>query len=212
MVLPGFDELGMVSARCNGQCLSDEDISLRLAKHLTNTPIQDLQVGWRKAAVLVPLLCRDEEWQILYTRRTDHVPHHKGQVSFPGGAYENQDADLIETALRESCEEIGLAPDSVQVLGQLPGMPTVSNYVITPIVGRITRPFKISLSEYEVSRVFTIPLSWLADSSHREMRPYQALDGRVFDVIFYQPYDDEILWGATAYMTVKFLEALGIMS
>jgi 8-oxo-dGTP pyrophosphatase MutT (NUDIX family) len=160
--------------------------------------------------VLIPLICLRDEWHILYTRRTEQVPHHKGQVAFPGGAYESQDPDLAHTALRESCEEIGLQPEDVRILGQLAGMQTVSNFVIAPFVGRIMRPFHVMLSRHEVSKVFTIPMTWLADPVHREMRPYQSSDGRVFDVIYYESYDGEILWGATAYMTVMLLKAVGL--
>ncbi len=90
-------------------------------------------------------------------------------------------------------------------------MPSVSNYLIRPIVGRITKPFDVRLSKNEVSRVFTIPLEWLADDRHREMQPYEAIDGQIYDVIYYQPYDGEILWGATARMTVQLLELLGLI-
>lgn len=200
----------MISARCNGKLLSEEEISTRLAHNALLHDQPEFDMNRRSAAVLVPLLCIDNEWRLLYTRRTDQVPHHKGQVSFPGGAYEVQDDDLVQTALRESREEIGLNPADVHILGELNGMPSVSNYLITPIIGRITKPFAVRLSEYEVSRVFTIPLAWLAEPKHREMRPYHAPDGRVFDVIFYQPFDGEILWGATAYMTLMFLRALGL--
>ena len=197
-------------ARCNGRLISEKEISARLKESaLRHVNLEDDPMR-RKAAVLVPLLCVDGNWRLLFTRRTELVPHHKGQVSFPGGAFEDGDGNLVQTALRESCEEIGLRPKDVRILGELKGMPSVSNYMITPIVGRITKPFEIKLSPYEVSRVFTIPLAWLADENHREIRPYHAGDGRAFEVIYYDMYDGEVLWGATARMTVLFLQLLGL--
>ena len=198
------------SARCNGRMIPEAEIVSRLAERTKPRIQQRGETTWRSAAVLVPLLCQHGAWQLLFTRRTEQVPHHKGQVSFPGGAYEPGDENLVQTALRETSEEIGLQPGDVRILGELSDLPSVSNYMITPIVGRITRPFEVKLSKYEVSRVFTIPLEWLADSRHREMRPYLAADGQVYDVIYYQPYDGEVLWGATARMTALLLEILGL--
>lgn len=206
----GF-EMGLIdSARCNGRMVSEAEIVSRLAVHAA--PCEQLvgSAARRSAAVLVPLLCQNGAWQLLFTRRTEQVPHHKGQVSFPGGAYEPGDENLVQTALREASEEIGLQPADVRILGELSDLPSVSNYLITPIVGRITRPFDVKLSKYEVSRVFTIPLEWLADARHWEMRPYQAADGQIYEVIYFQPYDGEILWGATASMTVLLLQTLGL--
>lgn len=206
----GFEKGIDLSARCNGKMISESEIIQRLAAHTDAIDQAADDAARRSAAVLVPLLCQNGEWALLFTRRTEKVPHHKGQVSFPGGAYEPGDENLVQTALRETCEEIGLHPEAVRILGELSGMPSVSNYMITPIVGRIIEPFEVKLSEYEVSRVFTIPLTWLANSQNREMRPYQAADGQVYDVIYYRSYDGEILWGATARMTVLLLQILGL--
>ena len=206
----GFENGMTVAARCNGRVIPENEISRRLAAHKAPRAEQARDDVRRNAAVLVPLLSQNGEWKLLYTRRTEQVPHHKGQISFPGGAYEPGDESLVQTALRETCEEIGLRPEEVRILGELSGLPSVSNYMITPIVGRITKPFDVKLSEYEVSRVFTIPLAWLADASHRDIRPYHAADGRVFDVIYYKSYDGEVLWGATARMTVLLLRILGL--
>ena len=199
-----------IAARCNGQLMSEGEIIAKLKERSSEKVKHDGDVPRRKAAVLVPILCKDGIWQLLFTRRTDYVPHHKGQVSFPGGAQEPEDESLIYTALRETCEEIGLHPRDVRIIGQLEPMPSVSNYLITPVVGRIIKPFHIKMSEYEVSRVFSIPLEWLSKPENREIRPYRLPDGRELDVIYYKPFDGEILWGATAYMTVEFLKRLGL--
>lgn len=161
----------------------------------------------RPAAVLVPLLFENGQWHLLFTRRTETVQSHKGQVSFPGGAADPEDRSPEDTALREAFEEIGLLPGDVNLLGRMPFFPTVTNYLITPVVGRIRWPVAFVPSVEEVSRVFTIPLHWLADPAHREVRPLQRV-GFYENVIYFQPYDGETLWGITARITVEFLHIL----
>jgi 8-oxo-dGTP pyrophosphatase MutT (NUDIX family) len=167
------------------------------------------RLALRPAAVLVPLIWVDEEWQLVFTRRTETVQSHKGQVSFPGGAADPQDDSPEATALREAFEEIGLLPEDVTLLGRLPYLATVTNYIITPVVGRIRWPFDFQPAVDEVSRVFTMPLGWLADPAHREVRPLPRV-GYYEDVIYYQPYDGELLWGATARITVEFLRIINL--
>ena len=157
------------------------------------------------AAVLIPLLQIDDEWHILFTRRTDRVESHKGQVSFPGGACDDGETTPEQTALRESEEEIGLAPRDVRLLGRLHPMETISSYLVTPVVGIIPWPYVFQPAKDEVARIFTMPLTWLADQSNRwEFNIF----GRNRGVLFFHPYDGELLWGATARMTVDFLEIL----
>lgn len=159
------------------------------------------------AAVLVPLIWENDEWHLLYTRRTDRVESHKGQVSFPGGACDEGETTPEETALREAEEEIGLNPDHVRVLGRLVNMITVSNFRVTPVVGVIKKwPTVFRVGEHEVARIFTIPLGWLANPSNRW---HFEMLGRKRSLIAYHPYDGELLWGATARMTVDFLKVLG---
>jgi 8-oxo-dGTP pyrophosphatase MutT (NUDIX family) len=163
----------------------------------------------RPAAVLLPLLRQDGQWHLLFTRRTESVQSHKGQVSFPGGGAEPQDASPVETALRESFEEIGLAGEDVQVLGRLPDMVTNSSFLISPVVGVIRWPVLLRLSPDEVGRIFTIPLRWLAEKSNREERPRINRLGLPENVVYFQTYDGELLWGITARITVNFLKILG---
>jgi len=164
--------------------------------------------GLRHAAVLVPLFWENAQWHLLFTRRTETVHSHKGQVSFPGGAADPVDNTPIETALREAHEEIGLTPDHVDILGLLSRRPTVTSFLISPVVARISWPYTFQMSREEVSRVFTIPLDWLADPSHREARQRMFPNGHQEPVIYYQPYDGETLWGATAAITMDLLRIL----
>ena len=159
------------------------------------------------AAVLIPLVWHDDEWHILYTRRTDRVESHKGQVSFPGGACDEGETTPEQTALREADEEIGLNPDDVKVLGRLTNMITITYFRVTPVVGVIQWPTVFRVGEHEVARIFTIPLAWLANPVNRWQFD---MPGRNRSLIAYHPYDGELLWGATARMTVDFLKVLGL--
>jgi 8-oxo-dGTP pyrophosphatase MutT (NUDIX family) len=169
-------------------------------------------VNLQCAAVLVPLLRKGGEWHLLFTRRTDTVEHHKGQVSFPGGGCDDSERTPEETALREAQEEIGLESNAVRVLGRLNDVLTITHYRVTPVVGVIPFPYPFKLAPLEVVRAFTIPLSWLADRTNWDEQPV-SVDGtpRPFPVITYHLYDGETLWGATARMTLNFLGVLGLI-
>lgn len=175
----------------------------------------------RPAAVLIPLLHASTEentnriWQVLLTRRTDSVAEHQGQVAFPGGQADPTDTSPEMTALREAHEEIGLHPSQVRILGKMNSLWTITNYLVTPVVGVIPWPFPLRLEEIEVSRVFTIPLDWLADPNHHEIRnrtipsPYsQILNRETHPVIYFQPYQDELLWGVSAQIVLSFIDIL----
>jgi 8-oxo-dGTP pyrophosphatase MutT (NUDIX family) len=159
------------------------------------------------AAVLIPLAWFEDEWHLLYTRRTDRVETHKGQVSFPGGACDPGEETPEQTALREVDEEIGIHPQDVRVLGRLAPMITITSFRVTPVVGVVRWPYAFRVENAEVARVFTMPLSWLADKGNRwEFN----LPGRKYGLIVYHPYDGELLWGATAVMTDVFMKVLGL--
>lgn len=160
------------------------------------------------AAVLVPLVHFQDDWHIIYTRRTDKVESHKGQVSFPGGACDEGEITPEQTALREADEEIGINPADVKVIGKLSRMVTISKFRVSPVVGIIPFPYAFKTAGIEVARVFTIPLLWLADrNNYWEF----SLPGSSRSVIAYHPYDGELLWGATARMTVDFMKILGFI-
>lgn len=167
----------------------------------------------RPAAVLIPLLRKHGKWELLFIRRsTVDGDHHSGQVAFPGGRMDSQDASAEETALRETQEEVGLAPDEVQILGRLEHMVTISNYKLTPVVGVIPWPSKLRPAPSEVQRIFTIPMEWLADPSHYELKERRVSEkGGAYPVIYFQPYDGELLWGVSAHITLNFLEALDLI-
>jgi 8-oxo-dGTP pyrophosphatase MutT (NUDIX family) len=159
------------------------------------------------AAVLVPLVWHTDEWHLLFTRRTDIVESHKGQVSFPGGACDEGETMPEETALREAEEEIGIPPNNVRVLGRLANLVTITYFRVTPVVGVVRWPAVFRVGEHEVARIFTMPLGWLANPANRWQF---ELPGTGRSLIAFHPYDGELLWGATARMTVDFLTVLGL--
>jgi 8-oxo-dGTP pyrophosphatase MutT (NUDIX family) len=162
----------------------------------------------RCAAVLVPLTLFQDEWHMLFTRRTDRVESHKGQVSFPGGACDEGETTPEQTALREANEEIGVRPADVRVLGRLSQLITISSFRVSPIVGVIPWPYAFKVAGFEVARVFTIPLLWLANrNNYWEF----SLKESERSLIAYHPFDGELLWGATARMTVNFLKTLDLL-
>ena len=156
----------------------------------------------RPASVLIPVIERDEELTVLFTRRTEHLQAHAGQISFPGGGAEPDDSSPIATALRETEEEIGLHPRHVEVLGSLAVHATVTGYRITPVVGLVRPPFDLQLDEFEVAEIFEVPLAFLLDpANHR--RESMIREGRHRD--FYAvPYGPYYIWGATAAMLLQF--------
>jgi 8-oxo-dGTP pyrophosphatase MutT (NUDIX family) len=163
------------------------------------------------AAVLLPLTCIRQQWHLILTRRTDKVEHHKGQVSFPGGRCDSQESFPEATALRESREEIGLAPTDVRLLGRLNDILTITRFRVTPVVGVVPWPYPFVPAPAEVQRVFHIPLAWLADRSNWREEPLTPQGvPRPVPVVTYRLYDGERLWGASARITLNFLEALGL--
>lgn len=168
-------------------------------------PAEETKNPLKCAAVLIPLTFYAEEWHLLFTRRADTMNDHSGQVSFPGGHCDPKDETLEETALREANEEIGLKAKDIQILGRINEVRTVTNFQITPVVGVFPWAYAFTVSTYEVGRVFTMPLNWLANP--KNYWQFQHPKAK-HPTIAYQPYDGELLWGATARITVNFLKAI----
>lgn len=158
------------------------------------------------AAILVPLVFVENQWGLLFIRRSVSNDPHSGQVAFPGGRMESEDSSPETTALREAQEEIGLLPDQVELLGSLPSLLTVTNYRIQPVVGIIPYPYPFQPSPNEVQKIFTIPLEWLANPQNYriEERHLPPPVGKI-PTIYYQPYQGEVLWGASAQIVHNLL-------
>jgi 8-oxo-dGTP pyrophosphatase MutT (NUDIX family) len=164
------------------------------------------------ASVLIPLVYWKDEWLLVFTRRTETVEHHKGQVSFPGGGCEVGESTPEMTALREAQEEIGLKPEDVRLLGRMNDVITITHYRVTPVVGVIPWPYRVRLEPAEVERIFTIPLLWLAERANWYEQPVETEAMlRPFPVVRYHPYDKEVLWGVSARITQNLLTILGLL-
>jgi len=160
------------------------------------------------AAVLFPIVLRDSGRTVLLTQRTAHLRDHAGQVSFPGGRVELEDASPVHTALRETEEEIGLAREHVEVLGFLPEYRTGTGFRVTPVVALVKPPFDLALDPFEVAEAFEVPLDFLLDpANHQEHSVHYRGALRHF---FAMPYGDHFIWGATAGMIRSLTARLGL--
>ena len=152
--------------------------------------------GLRSAGVLVPLRVVDGEIRVVLARRTERVPHHKGQVCFPGGSRDPGDGDLLATALRESEEELGIRPGDVELLGALEPVPTVTGFFIQPFIGRIPSGSRFLLDEFEIAESFDVPLSAFTDLSRYRAAETTFL-GKPY-LVYFLDYGRHAIWGATA--------------
>ncbi|MGH7063207.1 MAG: CoA pyrophosphatase [Stellaceae bacterium] len=169
--------------------------------HDLNPGMTPPSAALRPAAVLVPLVDRAGGMTVLLTRRTAHLSAHAGQISFPGGRIEEDDADAIAAALRETEEEVGLRRDHITVISRLDTYVTGTGFEITPIVGIVRVPFGLAIDPFEVAEAFEVPLDFVLDSANHH-RTERVVDGRR-RVFFVLPYEGRNIWGATAGMLVN---------
>ena len=182
---------------------SEADLPEQLRRFLELRNRLILPDGAVPAAVLVPLFVRDGRYHALFTRRTDHLQHHGGENSFPGGVLEPEEG-AVEGALREAWEETGIHPDDVAVLGLLDDIHSIHNYRVTPVVGLIPADYPYRVNAGEIERLIEPPLDHFArpGAVRREQRIWQ---GDVFDVSHYDYLGDDI-WGMTAAVLEQLLE------
>jgi len=175
------------------------------------------------AAVLMPLVMREQGLQLLLTRRTDHLRSHAGQISFPGGRVEAEDGSAEAAALRETVEEIGLGPSHIELIGRLPVYATVTSFQVTPVVALVKPGFELSLDAFEVAEAFEVPLAFLMDPAHHQRHrfvfeggerqflsmpwtpPAALAQGQAQDQSRAQEY---FIWGATAAILRNFYRFL----
>ena len=179
-----------------------EEVRARLARHAP-TPMVASE-GLRRAGVLVPLFVREARLWVLLTRRTESVEHHRGQISFPGGAEEEEDENLLATALRETEEELAIASSDPLPLGGLPSIVTVTNFYVEPYVAAVPQPYVWRPAEAEIAEVIEAPLASLMDPAILEKKPMAGREGLV---LFYH-FGNHVIWGATAKILSDLLEAL----
>ncbi len=162
--------------------------------------------GYARAAVLVLLVLYPDGPRLVYTRRTNHVLHHKGEISFPGGACEDGDPDPVATALRETWEEIGVNPADVEVLGELDEIITRSNFIVTPVVGAVKGPYTFRPNPVEVAEIIEVPVDELLKPENVVLEPRQVRGEWVVVPTYY--YRGHRIFGATALITRQLLELL----
>ena len=162
------------------------------------------------AAVLFPIVARQEGFTVLLTQRTAHLRDHAGQISFPGGRVEEEDESAVQTALRETEEEIGLVRQHIEILGFLPEYRTGTGFQVTPVVGLVHPPFELKPDPFEVAEVFEVPLDFLLDPDNhkRHSMHYRGALRHYFAM----PYGDYFIWGATAGMIRSLTERMGLHS
>jgi 8-oxo-dGTP pyrophosphatase MutT (NUDIX family) len=178
-----------------------------LKTRLALTPPEPSAPDLVPAAVLVPLFLQEEEVKVLFTQRTLMVKDHRGQIAFPGGVRDPEDPDLLTTALRETQEEIGLAPEAVQILGTLPPTVTITGYHISPFVGLIPQPYDFRTNPREVERLLILPVPEFFPPERWSSGPY-TFQGRITRVCYWHN-GREVVWGATARILLNLLALLG---
>jgi len=186
------------------------DLVRRKLSTVTPAPREALANKSNAAAVLMPLFERDGGLHVVYIRRSDHVASHRGQVAFPGGRVDPADATLLDAALREAHEEVGIHPSTVEVVGAFPTMhTTTSGIVVAPFVGVIPSDAPLKPQISEVAEIFDVPLTALRDPKFRGDYEWKS-DGPAsrfgkFPAILYR---GQVIWGLTLRITLSFLELL----
>jgi 8-oxo-dGTP pyrophosphatase MutT (NUDIX family) len=207
-MVKGFQQVavGRIEALVNHQ---PRDLRDGIADALrSRIPRKADRPDFRQAAVLLPLYQSETGPHLILTKRTEEVPTHKGQIGFPGGGFEEGDADLLTTAIRETQEEIGLDPGDIEILGSLDDTVTVtSRHVVRPFVGFVPHPYPYRLDPFEIERLIHLPiLPLLAGAPFREET--WERDGQPVIVYFYE-YEGDTIWGLTARILKQFVETVG---
>jgi len=189
--------------------MTDTDILQRIKDSLKNREpdtIDNSEARYAHASVLIPLFSKDGRLNVIFTKRTNRVEHHKGQISFPGGAVDMEDGSYQETALREAEEEIGLLKKDVEILGRIDDeLAAVSNFIIHPFVGEIPWPYDFQINTLEVESLIYIPLHVFTDKTAGHIKDFVVVDGFPYHGTNYQ-FGGNIIWGATARIMENFIK------
>jgi len=159
-----------------------------------------------RAAVLVPLFKKGGDCHIIFTKRTDTVRYHKGEISFPGGVFDEGDLELQPTVLREAFEEIGLKENDVQIIGVLDDIVTITQFIVTPFIGLLPYPYPFKLSSIEIAELIEVPMAALLDEDCFSER--EIIRGTGKEVVYAYQYENHIIWGATARILKQFLDLI----
>jgi 8-oxo-dGTP pyrophosphatase MutT (NUDIX family) len=190
--------------------LTDRDqLYLKIRSKLQHRELKTFRyadVPYKKAAVIIPLFFKDQEAHLLFTKRTDKVEYHKGQISFPGGMHESSDEHLEETALRETWEEMGIRSEDLTILGCTDNFLTNTNFMVSPYVAHFHYPYSYVISTDEIAQVLEVPVRHLLDPGIFKLKRWKR-DGIIWDVHFYE-YNGENIWGVTGFLLSNFLSII----
>ncbi len=181
-----------------GSCSSDFDLNPDMNL--------DQEFNFLEASVLIPILTFKKDLEILLTKRSNNLKNHPGQIAFPGGKKDQIDSSPIETALRETQEEVGLNPKNVEIIASLPSHKTATGFVIKPYLGLINQPFSETLRQGEVDEIFTVPYEYILNEKNFSIQTRKWNGSqRSYYVVPYGPY---YVWGATARILLNLSRAL----
>ncbi len=198
-----------VDSRIEEICFSPEKLKTLITKKLSDYRPRTYLFSKETsvpAAVLIPLFFKNDQVHLLFTKRTERVAHHKGQISFPGGRKDDSDRDMKFTALRETEEEVGIKPEHIRLLGRTDRFLTNTFFLVSPFVGWFEYPYPFVISEDEIDRLIEVPLLHLLQPDTFEVKPLTK-NGQKW-MIHYYHYKDDIIWGVTGFLLSNFLSLL----
>ena len=171
-----------------------------------NKDLSPVKPKLRDAAVLIPIIIRPDGLNIILTKRSNNLQHHPGQIAFPGGKVDGLDNSLIDTALREAHEEIGLMQKNIEILGLLPKHETITNFKVTPVVGLVDSSYQPRIEPGEVDEIFEVPFTSITNSKNFQIN-YRVW-GKHKRGYYSMPYGPYYIWGATARIMRMFCDIL----
>lgn len=184
--------------------LTLEQLRARFSLHQPNVPSWP-ELDWQPSGVLIPIQEVHQQLEVILTRRPAFMRHHANQICFPGGRKEKHDLTLKETALRETHEELGIAPDSIEVIGSLPPQPVLTNFIIQPYVGIVDPHVNLVPQLEEVSEIIRVPLiTLMQQANHMQM----SRDSSMYPMIHFIPWQNKLIWGATAAIIRRFADQI----
>ena len=199
----------IIRERLSGTRMPDDPLAVDLShmgQRFPDSLSRRLAGNLRPAGVLIPIIERSDSLAVLLTERAADLRHHAGQVSFPGGGMEAHDADIMTTALRETHEEVGIAPHEVDIAGYLEPTATITGFAVTPVIGFVSQSIELRVDPEEVERAFEVPLDFLMDRRNEEYSE-REYGGAKFPVVTFH-FAGHRIWGATAGIIVTLRRRL----
>ena len=198
-------DTNLINELCHSQDELLEHIRQKLNSHQHCQYIYT-QTEWLDAAVLIPVFFKEGEAHLLFTKRTEALRHHKGQISFPGGKFDAEDKNLEKTAMRETCEEIGLRKDDITLLGKTDKFLTNTHFLVQPYAGYFNYPYQFKVNAGEIDRLIEVPLLHLINKANFTIKFIDYKD-QIWPIHYYY-YQDDVIWGVTGFLLSNFLNII----